>query len=357
MDADQQRNVEADTNKHIRVTACPGAGKSRTLVQRVIQLVTVHKIHPSKIRVVTFSRQASADVSTRLPDGVKSSTIHSFCLELAEAFDPVLRRARFQLPNTCPWSKNGEVLESCFMASEKETFFSNAESEVFLPDEHIYRLLRAFQATVDDETADSIRSLVPHFLLVDEAQDLDRTQFDVIWLLVERYATRVFAVGDVNQNIYAFRMSDAKLLEEVVRLETYPSESFELLNNYRSTEGLVAFCNEIRPNRDSHPMHHMRDCVLRPPKLGVFEDRGEELRYVAERVASHALETNGDLGEIAIIARTQREVYTMAHKLTEMGYSTRIYAGESEPTPGKRMRHSSDEPITLCTMHGAKVRD
>lgn len=351
---DQQCIIEADTEKHVRVTACPGAGKSRTLVHRVIHLVTCKNIPTSKVRVVTFSRQASADVSARLPDGVKSSTIHSFCLELAEAFDPVLRRARFFLPNACPWSANGEVLEARFVASEKETYFCNAESEVFLPDEHIYRLLRAFRTPVDKETSDSIRSLVPHFLLIDEAQDLDQTQFDVIQLLVERYATRVFAVGDVNQNIYAFRMSDASLLGKVERLGTYPCDSFELLNNYRSTEALVGFCNEIRPDPSSHPMRHVRTCNSDPPKLAVFEDRAEELRFVTEKVAAHASKTDGDLGEIAIIARTQREVYTMAHKLTELGYSTKVYTGDSEPAPVKRKGGECDH-ITLCTMHGAKV--
>ena len=174
-------------------------------------------------------------------------------------------------------------------------------------------------------------------------------------MLVERYSTQVFAVGDVNQNIYAFRMSDASLLGRVERLGTYPCESFELLSNYRSTEHLVAFCNEIRPGRSSRPMHHVRTCESALPQLAVFEDRAEELRFVTEQVAAHASKAEGDLGDIAIIARTQREVYTMAHKLTELGYSTKIYTGDSEPTSTKK-RNGECDRITLCTMHGAKVR-
>lgn len=101
-------------------------------------------------------------------------------------------------------------------------------------------------------------------------------------------------------------------------------------------------------------MKHVRTCASEPPRLAVFEDRAEEVRFVTEIIASHASKTDGDLGDIAVIARTQREVYTMAHKLTELGYATKIYTGDSEPAPVKRKGDQCDR-ITLCTMHGAKV--
>ena len=108
--------------------------------------------------VVTFSRQATQDIKARLDGRIKSSTIHSFCLELAEVFEPVVRTGLRHVRGPCALSVEDEAPSGGLFPVE--TLVSGAEAEVFVPDEHIFRLLRAFRAgAIDDETAEQVKAI------------------------------------------------------------------------------------------------------------------------------------------------------------------------------------------------------
>jgi hypothetical protein len=352
-DPRQREIVVAPQNVHIKVLACPGSGKTRVLVQRACHLIEHFGVKPSAIRVVTFSRHAAADVGSRLQGVVKAQTIHSLCLEIAEAFEPILRNSLRYLPAACAWSTDSaEDLGVSYLPDEKESVFQNAEAEVFFCDEHIYRLLRAFEAAGDEvDIAAPIRDLIPDYLLVDESQDLDATQFQVIELLVKRFKTRIFMVGDKCQGIYKFRKSDSDLMDRVDILGTYPSITFYLNNNYRSTQAIVDFCNDMRPDRSMPPMATVRDFPSWLPRLCVFEERSEEIRFVEELVQSYVTDMGRMLGDIAILSRTQREAYALAHKFTEMGLPTKICTGDAIESSHK---HREGDPLTISSFHGAK---
>ncbi|GAQ92013.1 DNA helicase II / ATP-dependent DNA helicase PcrA [Klebsormidium nitens] len=352
-DPRQREIVVAPQNVHIKVLACPGSGKTRVLVQRACHLIEHFGVKPSAIRVVTFSRHAAADVGSRLQGVVKAQTIHSLCLEIAEAFEPILHNSLRYVPAACAWSTDSaEDLDVSYLPDEKESVFQNAEAEVFFCDEHIYRLLRAFEAAGDEvDIAAPIRDLIPDYLLVDESQDLDATQFRVIELLVKRFRTRIFMVGDKCQGIYKFRKSDSDLMDRVDTLGTYPSITFYLNNNYRSTQTIVDFCNDMRPDRSMPPMATIRDFPSWLPRLCVFEERSEEIRFVADLVQSYVTDMGRVLGDIAILSRTQREAYALAHKFTEMGLPTKICTGDAVESSHK---HREGDPLTISSFHGAK---
>jgi superfamily I DNA/RNA helicase len=98
--------VRAPLERHITVVATPGAGKSKVLVDRVANLIESN-VPASSIRVATFFREAAAEVASRLAVGVSVSTIHSYCLELAEAYEPVLRKNAVTIRNMCVLEESG----------------------------------------------------------------------------------------------------------------------------------------------------------------------------------------------------------------------------------------------------------
>ena len=71
------------------VSACPGAGKTRVIAFRAINML-LRGIHPSKILLVTFTNKAAREMRERIDKlagqyGVNSepiciSTFHSYCL-------------------------------------------------------------------------------------------------------------------------------------------------------------------------------------------------------------------------------------------------------------------------------------
>ncbi|GAQ85107.1 DNA helicase II / ATP-dependent DNA helicase PcrA [Klebsormidium nitens] len=355
MDPEQVLIAEAERDRHVKVLAAPGSGKTKVLIARVRHLMESQGVKPKRIRVVTFSRQATQDIQARLDGRIKASTIHSFCLELAEVFEPVVRNGLRHVSGPCALAVEVEAASGGLFPAE--TLVSGAEAEVFVPDEHIFRLLRAFRAgAVDGDTAEQVRASVPDYLMIDEFQDTNAVQFEVVRLLVQRYGTRVFAVGDKNQTIYGFRNSDPALFDEVDGLGTYACATFSLKRNYRSTPAIVDFCNDVCPEGGAGRMVAARESgpSVALPRLAVFEDRSDESAHVAAAVME--LRRAGE-DDVAVMARTQKDAYAMAHKLSELKVPASIFMGDSDGSRPKKRRVSKREglaPVFVCTIHAAK---
>ncbi|PMB07233.1 AAA family ATPase, partial [Fischerella thermalis CCMEE 5328] len=101
-------------------------------------------------------------------------------------------------------------------------------------------------------------------ILVDEYQDTNRTQYDLIRLLVTHGETNknnwdwrdrsVFVVGDADQSIYSFRMADFTILLEFQQDfgDGLPDEDtrtmVKLEENYRSCENILQAANQLIEN-------------------------------------------------------------------------------------------------------------
>ena len=119
------------------------------------------------------------------------------------------------------------------------------------------------------------------WILVDEYQDIDGAQYDLISALAGRTLEdedgrlTLFAVGDDDQNIYAFNGASVEFIR---RFEAdYGPKSSHLVGNYRSTGHIVAAANAmIEPARErmktEHPIHIDKARAKDPPG-GVWEER------------------------------------------------------------------------------------
>lgn len=327
LDEDQMHVVEAPVDCHIRVLSTPGGGKSSVLVARVCHLIDVRNEEPGCMRIMSFSRQSAAEVAARLPEGVRCSTIHSFCSALSSRLEPL-----FASTTACsigPAAINDDEEASC---------------ELFSPDEFLFRLRDLLvEGRCTHENVEGIR-----FLFVDEMQDLCPVQFDVIRLLSELFGVRVFGVGDRNQNIYGFRSSDARFLDQMETLPGHRCMSFELKRNYRSLTPIVAFANAVVEG--SKKMVAVRASSLEPvPTLTAFGNQGEELSWVVDQV-KNALRRRQP-GDLAVIARSRKEVFLVSHKLVERRIPNRVVINEGD-SKGQGTR--DPKSVSICTMHGSK---
>jgi thymidine kinase len=80
------------------------------------------------------------------------------------------------------------------------------------------------------------------FIIVDEAQDINKYQYDLIKLIASKLNIPLILVGDPNQNIYQFQGGDDKYLLN------HSDKKYNLIKNYRSTKEIINFCNYIRPH-------------------------------------------------------------------------------------------------------------
>jgi hypothetical protein len=318
LDEEQLKVVGAPVDSHIRVVSTPGGGKSSVLIARVRHLIETQREDANAMRIMSFSRQSAADVAAKIPEGVHCSTIHSFCSELSSRIEP--------------------LHEDCIFKKSKD---EEASRELFSPDEFLFRL-RDFLAAgkCSFEAVGMLR-----YLFVDEMQDLCPVQFDIIRLLAELFAVRVFGVGDVKQNIYAFRSSDARFLAEMENLPSHPCISFELTRNYRSLAPIVALANPlVKGSRDMVAARGSKNPLM--PTLTCLKDKARELGWLVGRVEVQLKARPPE--DIAVITRTRKDAFLLSHKLLERGIPCQVVITEGGS------RHLQKDCVSICTMHGSK---
>src|SRR5690606_5792426 len=94
----QQLEAILATEGPVLIIAGPGSGKTFTLVERIVYLITHKGVAPESLFVVTFTDKAARELTTRISNrlselGIKFSlnemylgTFHSICLRLLEDY-------------------------------------------------------------------------------------------------------------------------------------------------------------------------------------------------------------------------------------------------------------------------------
>lgn len=221
-----QQEIVTDERErtNVLVLAGPGSGKTKVLVHRIAFLLRVMREDARGILVLAYNRHAATEIRVRLrqlvgddANGVTVSTCHSLAMRLIGAsftgqdagnvdFDRVLVDAVNLL--------SGEGLAK----SEAE-----AQREV---------LIQGYR-----------------WILVDEYQDIGREEYDLISAVAGRsiedpdLRLSLFAVGDDDQNIYAFAGAS---IEYIRRFEQdYSAKPKYLTENYRSTRNIIGASNAV----------------------------------------------------------------------------------------------------------------
>ena len=199
----QEEVISDKESKYIVVAAGPGSGKTRVLVHKLASLLLMEDVKHDQLLMLTFSRAAATEFKKRLIDLIGNAanfvdikTFHSYCFDLLgkigslEGVDDVVENASNMI-------LNGEV-----------------------------------------EPGKITKSV----LVIDEAQDMSEKDFKLVRALIQSNDDmRIIAVGDDDQNIFAFRGSDSKYLRMLV--DSYGATKYEMPENYRSQKSIVALSN------------------------------------------------------------------------------------------------------------------
>jgi ATP-dependent DNA helicase RecQ len=160
-----QLNIIKDkVSPYIAVAAGPGSGKTKVLVHKLASLLLMEDVKHEQLLMVTFSRAAATEFKKRLfelignaASYIEIKTFHSYCFDLL--------------------GKVGSIEKSEAIINQALEKIQNNDIEPNL-----------ISKTV---------------LVIDEAQDMDKSEFELIKALMEQNEEmRVIAVGDDDQNIY-----------------------------------------------------------------------------------------------------------------------------------------------------------
>ncbi len=224
-----QKDIVSDDRKqtNVLVLAGPGSGKTRVLVHRMAYLVRARRENPRGILALAYNRHAAVEIRRRLYDLIRDDARRVTVLT-CHALAMRLLGISFQ-------ERVGQELD--------ENVFKN--------------VLRQATALLhgegqDPDEADDLRErLLAGFrwILVDEYQDIGAEQYNLISALAGRTkqdADRkltLFAVGDDDQNIYAFNGASVKFIRRFQ--EDYGPKPVYLTENYRSSGHIISAANAI----------------------------------------------------------------------------------------------------------------
>ena len=265
----EQRAAAALPDGPAQIIAPAGSGKTTTMVARLAVLLA-RGVDPARICVVTFNRDAAADLALRVErrlgplvpaaTSIEIRTLHALARQvLLDAGEgrriiadrlPLLRAAvrRSRMPGEPPSVLEPSQLDTCLSAWKVEGREPPAAARVVV---EAYADLLRIQGAVDfDDLVVRACDLLQadarvrvrwqsRFLhvCVDEYQDVDAAQLRLVRLLAAP-EDNLFVVGDDDQTIYAWRLADVR---RILRFSAdYPSARRVMLaTNYRCPPAVV----------------------------------------------------------------------------------------------------------------------
>lgn len=324
----QQAVVTAPDEANGLILAGPGSGKTRTIVHRVAYLVRVRRLAPQSILVLCFNRLAALQLKRRLRELIGTAagrvtvlTYHALAARLTgtsfATATTVAGDAAIDLSNLIPAA----------------TRILRGEQPVagLEPDEVRERLLAGYR-----------------FVLVDEYQDIDEDQYALISALTDRVGRdpeaklTILAVGDDDQNIYAFRGTNVEFIRRFQA--DYRAAGHYLLDNYRSTAHIIAAANQlIAHNRDrmkiGQPIRIDAGRRRQPPGgswqardplaqgrvqvLQLRDEQDEAAAVVSELRRLVGLQQDFDWSACAILARTRETLHAIRAACEHCGIAVR----------------------------------
>lgn len=277
----QREIIDDDESKYIVVAAGPGSGKTKVLVHKLASLMLLEDVKHEQLLMVTFSRAAATEFRQRLYElignavgFVEIKTFHSYCFDLM--------------------GRIGNLDSTKTVVRDASEMIRNGDVE--------------------------IGRITKTVLVIDEAQDMDVDEYGLVSALMERNEDmRVIAVGDDDQNIYAFRGSDSGYFESFLRREN--AKKYELLDNYRSSRSIVKFANRFVRSIDSR----MKSAPINAKqeirgKVELIKCKSENLEEPVAQQAGAVLKE----GTVCILTNTNDEAFRVVGLLKKKGIRAKL---------------------------------
>jgi uncharacterized protein (TIGR00375 family) len=274
----EQKKIILTQGHPLIVEAGPGTGKTRTLTEKIVHLISKRDVKPGSILGLTFTNKAADEMKKRIskmiPDkklethSVCTSTFHSFCLMILKeftsfGFEITDNDNREHLIKTaCKGKEIKPGKADLLIQKEKQNLYSfenyksrdcekdqvdNTIKNIWQEYENLLLMnnfvdfedlilmtVKLFQSNY--ELLSKLQKRFVH-IFIDEYQDINKAQYVLIKLLAGT-GKNLMVIGDPDQSIYGFRGSDNKYFNRFA--DDFPnSEKVRLNKNYRSTQTIL----------------------------------------------------------------------------------------------------------------------
>ncbi|SOZ54759.1 DNA-dependent ATPase I and helicase II [Cupriavidus taiwanensis] len=356
------------------ILAGAGSGKTRVLTTRIAWLLQNGRVSPAGILAVTFTNKASKEMQTRLQSmlpintrGMWIGTFHGLCNRMLRAHfrDAGLPQTFAILDSQDQLSALKRLLKSLNVDDEKypaknlQYFINNAKEQGLRPadveanddfNKRFVDLYAAYDMQCQREGVvdfaelllrcyellrynDAIRQHYQHrfrHVLVDEFQDTNVLQYQWLKLLAghgTQNPAAVFAVGDDDQSIYAFRGANVGNMRDFEH-EFRVRRLIKLEQNYRSHGHILDSANHLISHNARRLGKNLRTDAGHGEPVRVFQggSDGQEAAWIIEEIRDQIAQ-GASRAEIAILYRSNAQSRVIEHALFSAGIPYRVYGG------------------------------
>jgi DNA helicase II / ATP-dependent DNA helicase PcrA len=366
----EQQTAVTWPHRHALVLAGAGSGKTRVLTSRIAWLIQTGQVTPFGVLAVTFTNKAAKEMLTRISAmmaintrGMWVGTFHGLCNRLLRAHHqdaglPQLFQildAQDQLAAIKRLLKALNVDTERFEPRKVQYFISgNKEAglrakDVEAHDDFTRRMVEFYEAYdaqcqregVVDFAELLLRSvellernalLRDHYrarfrhILVDEFQDTSKLQYRWLKLLAGE-DTAVFAVGDDDQSIYAFRGANIGNMHDF-RRDFGIGDVIRLEQNYRSHGFILEAANRLIEQNAGRLGKNLWTAEGKGESLRLYQALTdlEEAGFIVQEIGAMRAEGVSPTG-IALLYRSNAQSRVLEHALFSAGIPYRVYGG------------------------------
>ena len=313
------------------VIAGAGSGKTKVLTHKIAYLMQEKDIKPWNILAITFTNKAANEMKTRVEGLVGNAakdmwigTFHSICVKILRRFiDRIGFDTSFIIFDT---SDQRTLIKECIKTCDlDEKMFadravlseiSNAKNEMLEPMQYALRtggdfrkekiatVYSLYQQRLKENNAVDFDDIINHtikilmenpdvleyysdkfkYVLVDEYQDTNKSQFTLVTMLAAKYGN-ITVVGDNDQGIYSFRGAD---ISNILNFERdFPgTKIIKLEQNYRCTGNILNAANAVIKNNEVKYKKELwtENDIGELPNVFCGDNEYDEGSYIVEQI-------------------------------------------------------------------------
>ncbi len=371
---DKQYEAVVNTEGPCLVIAGAGSGKTKVLTHKIAYLIGEKKVLPWNILSITFTNKAANEMKERIANLVGDvakdiwmGTFHSICVRILRKFiDRIGFDSSFIIFDT---SDQKSLIKTCIktvglddkMFTDRSVLseISNAKNEMLEPEQYqvrangdfrkekiamVYELyqkrLRENNAIdFDDIINYTIKILIENpdildyysdkfkYVLVDEYQDTNKSQFTLVTLLASKNGN-ITVVGDNDQGIYSFRGAD---ISNILNFEKdfVGTKIIKLEQNYRCTGNILNAANAVIKNNEVKYKKQLwtENEVGNLPKIYAANNEYDEGTYIAEQIEHLKREEYYKYSDFAILYRMNTQSRAIEEMLRRENIPYKIVGG------------------------------
>lgn len=373
LNSQQQQAVEY-TKGACLVLAGAGSGKTRVIINKIAHLIAHCGYSPKQIAAVTFTNKAAREMRERVAHsigkenskGLTISTFHTLGFEILKREYKLLDfksgMTLFDEQDQIALLKHllpENVTEDKDLLKALISTISNWKNDLLSPEmvltrvrderervfSHFYQLyqnqLKAYNALDFDDLimlpvllfrqsseAKARWQQKIRYLLVDEYQDTNTSQYELIKLIVGN-EPNFTVVGDDDQSIYSWRGAKPENMQRL--REDFDLKVIKLEQNYRSSQRILHCANILIDNNDHLFSKRLFSELGEGEKLNVIEAKNEE--HEAERIVgeliAHRFSRKTKYKDYAILYRGNHQSRLLEKLLMQNRIPYKISGGTS----------------------------